>query len=116
MLGFTPLVQSTPPRKQQTKHLAKRWSRAGKTDWEVVGGERMNSKTKPMGHQLEQLRQEAFHLREQAEQTVTDTAFLRLQLSQTLSQVRVQRCRLLSPLDWAGMLAERLTGSDQDCC
>ena len=75
----------------------------------------MNGKTKPIGHQFEQLRQEAFRLREQVEQTVTDTAFLRLQLSQTLSQVREQRCRLLSTLDWAGMLVERLTGSDQDC-
>lgn len=39
----------------------------------------MNNKTKPMGHQLEQLRQEAFRLREQVEQTVKDTTFLRLQ-------------------------------------
>jgi hypothetical protein len=39
----------------------------------------MNGGTKPMGHQLEQLRQESFRLRKQVEQTVTDTAFLRLQ-------------------------------------
>jgi hypothetical protein len=43
MRSLTPVkgilrFKAHPPRKQQTKQTAKRWSRAGKTDWEVVGG------------------------------------------------------------------------------